>query len=133
MKIGFTGTQMGLSQKQKNKINHIFNSGSITELHHGGCIGADAEAHGAVLELDHRIKIILHPPLDTSKSFHYAKSTSDEVRPAKPYLERNKDIVDETELLVACPAQDHEVLRSGTWATIRYARKKGKEIKIYYP
>lgn len=32
-------------------------------------------------------------------------------------------MIDEIELLVACPSTAREILRSGTWATIRYARK----------
>lgn len=49
--------------------------------------------------------------------------------PIKPPLVRNHDIVDSTELLIACPKEQVEVLRSGTWATIRYARKK--EITVW--
>jgi len=41
--------------------------------------------------------------------------------------------VDETEWLWAIPGEFKEVLRSGTWSTIRYARKKGKKVLIIWP
>jgi len=54
-------------------------------------------------------------------------------RKAKPYLARNQDIVDETEVLIAVPAQKKEIVRSGTWATIRRARKAGRLIYFIFP
>ena len=55
------------------------------------------------------------------------------MREEKPYLDRNKDIVDETNILMACPNKAEEVQRSGTWSTVRYARKVGKAVLIVYP
>jgi predicted Rossmann fold nucleotide-binding protein DprA/Smf involved in DNA uptake len=40
--------------------------------------------------------------------------------------------VNETGVLVAMPDGPEE-LRSGTWATVRYARKQGKDGRIIYP
>lgn len=52
-----------------------------------------------------------------------------EERPAKPYLERNKDIANEgIDGLIAAPSGWVEELRSGTWATVRYARKLKRTI-----
>ena len=51
---------------------------------------------------------------------------SDQTLPPKDYLDRNHDIVDQTDLLIATPKENTEVLRSGTWATIRYAKKINK-------
>jgi len=51
----------------------------------------------------------------------------------RPPLVRNRDIVDATDMLIAAPATRKEVLRSGTWATIRYAKKMKKWIYIIYP
>jgi hypothetical protein len=45
---------------------------------------------------------------------------------------RNHRIVDMTRVLVACP-DGEERQHSGTWATVRYARKRGKWIIIVYP
>jgi len=52
---------------------------------------------------------------------------------ARPPLTRNHDIVDCTELLIACPKSMKEELRSGTWATVRYARKLERPVIIIYP
>jgi hypothetical protein len=51
----------------------------------------------------------------------------------KPYLARNKDIVRATEMLVAAPAQDIEQLRSGTWSTVRFARKMERAVWVILP
>lgn len=48
-------------------------------------------------------------------------------------LARNRDIVDETEILIACPGHMHEELRSGTWSTIRYAVKIQRPHIIIWP
>lgn len=85
-------------------------------LHHGDAIGADAEAHDIAIGLG--CAIVVHPPaVETQRAFKAAA----EIRAAKPYLVRNKDIVRETALLIAAPAEPVEQLRSGTWSTVRYA------------
>jgi hypothetical protein len=53
--------------------------------------------------------------------------------PEAPFLKRNKNIVDYTDLLVACPNGFEEVIRSGTWATWRYAVKQEKLWIIIWP
>lgn len=56
----------------------------------------------------------------------------DEEREEKPPLIRNKDIVNESDILIAAPNSFKELLGSGTWATVRYARKNNKKIYIIY-
>ncbi len=51
----------------------------------------------------------------------------------KPYLARNRDIVNAADVLIAGPGGMEEIMRSGTWATVRYARKKQKPVIIVYP
>jgi hypothetical protein len=51
----------------------------------------------------------------------------------KKYVERDHDIVDETDMMISFPPTNKEILRSGTWTTIRYARKKKKKLYIIYP
>lgn len=50
----------------------------------------------------------------------------------EPYLDRNHYMVDRCNLLIACP-EGIEALRSGTWATVRYARKRPRNHLIIYP
>jgi hypothetical protein len=73
---------------------------------------------------------VIHPPSDGSRRAH---CKADKTLPPLPYLQRNHAVVDDTEVLIATPAQQHETLRSGAWATVRYARKKKRKIHIIYP
>jgi hypothetical protein len=50
----------------------------------------------------------------------------------KPYLTRNRDIVQASSILVAAPKSD-EIVRSGTWSTVRYARQCDRTIYILLP
>ena len=127
MKVGFTGNRDGMTKDQITTIKRLLSIRPV-ELHHGDCIGCDAFAHTIATDL--RIPVIGHPPdLPGQRMFlHYA-----EEREKKPYLERNHDIVDETDILIACPKGAEEIVRSGTWATVRYARKVGKPILVVYP
>ncbi|KKK76317.1 hypothetical protein LCGC14_2864870 [marine sediment metagenome] len=128
MILGFTGTRDGMSRKQFGAITALLRETMPSEVHHGGCKGADSGFHVLARRLG--IRIILHPSVITK---HQVVFTADEVRPAEPYLVRNHNIVDEVEGLIACPAEKQEVLRSGTWATIRYARNKGVPVNVIFP
>jgi hypothetical protein len=130
-KYGFTGTRNGLSEEQKKLLVNILQKDieekNIIEVHHGDCVGADKEFHEICERIKSDINIIIHPPTDNKLR---AYMESKEIRKEKSYLERNKDIVNETEILLACPLTKTEELRSGTWATIRYAKKQKKKIMI---
>lgn len=47
------------------------------------------------------------------------------------YMKRNDRLVELADTLVAFPRTRQEVLRSGTWATIRRARKAGIPVELY--
>lgn len=133
MKAGFTGTQIGMSLNQVEKLKKVLTRLGVTELHHGDCIGADAQAHEVCLAAG--IDIVIHPPVDGRKRAycdiqpHTLSVVTTKVR--RPYLDRNHDIVDDTDMLIAAPKDEKtEELRSGTWATIRYAEKKFRIIAI---
>ena len=131
MKVGFTGTRLGMSRVQ----NTIFTGtllmakiGELPEFHHGDCIGADAQAHLIALKLGFIIHI--HPPSNPKQR---AFCTAHHDMTPKPYIERNHNIVDAVELMIATPDEAIEQLRSGTWATIRYAWKRNRKIIIIGP
>src|ERR1700690_2431268 len=124
MHIGFTGTQKGMTNKQFARLTRLFleldNSEPIS-IHLGDCLGSDLEC--ACLAHSLGFNPICHPPKNNSKQAFWEGYSF--TFPAKDYLERNHDIVDESKLLFACPSTfKEEVLRSGTWATIRYAKKQ---------
>jgi len=128
MKIGMTGNRNGISEKAIESFENFLKNTKIDEAHHGDCIGADKMFHD--LCYNKKIKIIIHPP-DCDKFRSFCKSEF--ILSPKSYLDRNKDIVNNTDILIAFPSSETEILRSGTWSTIRYARKNNKNILIIYP
>ena len=155
MNIGFTGTRDGMTNRQKMMFTAVLSLQFMNEkiyFHHGDCMGADEEADNIVtyqlLETPTRGQIHIHPPDKTTYQAHCHTVNSpfnrlDQSKPSnrrmvvwweeRPYLERNREIVDEIDILVAAPSSTTEELRSGTWSTVRYARKKKKTIIIIYP
>jgi hypothetical protein len=119
-----------MTESQKTSLKKLLEVMGADTLFHGDCVGADAQAHTiALLELG--IPIILYPPDNPDlRAFSSGAVTS---MPSKPYLERNHDMVDAAHSLIAAPDGFKEVLRSGTWATIRYARREGKSSYVIYP
>lgn len=121
LSIGFTGTQQGMTPAQYNAVFKILSDlkNDITKVRHGDCIGADAEFHAMAQKLN--LVIVIHPPINSSKRA-FCKGYNEEF-PKKEYLVRNRDIVDNSDILIATPHLPKEELRSGTWATVRYARR----------
>lgn len=119
MRVGFTGTQIGMSQRQQQALIAFLRHNEINEFHHGDCIGADYQAH--VVAVHFKIPVVIHPPSIETKRAWCEEVT---ILEPKPYLDRNHDIVDACDALIAAPSSDDEELRSGTWATVRYARKR---------
>ncbi len=101
----------------------------MTEAHHGDCHGADTIFHWVIEYTHPGAELHIHPPEDDKKRSFCVGHMTYEV---KPYLERNRDIVNACDVLIACPKGEKEELRSGTWATIRYARKVGKPVAILW-
>lgn len=132
MRIGFTGTRDGMTFPQAQALwrylGQVDSADGRIQFHHGDCLGADADAHSIALHYD--FSIIGHPPVESSGR---AFCEFDEVRPAQPFLKRNHEIVDETEILLVAPKTKEEQLRSGTWATYRYAVKQRRRIVLFYP
>ena len=156
MRIGFTGTQMGMTVLQKRMLYFITTpSGMIypnhkkfvdspvnaptlhgeSEFHHGDCIGADEESHHIVRIFSPHTSIFIHPPIKENKraNTYNRLAPNQYLMPLKDYLDRNKDIVDDTEILIGTPEGMEEVTRSGTWSTIRYAMKQKHPVFIIYP
>jgi hypothetical protein len=133
-RVGFTGTRRGMTGEQKIHFAWVLSAyeaeGGIQEFHHGDCVGADSEAHDIVSEVLPNARIYIHPPLD---SRYRANRQGYVVRNPLHYLDRNRNIVDASDVLIATPGEETEQLRSGTWSTVRYARKQGKRVFVIYP
>ena len=146
MKIGFTGTRAGMSARQKRGLAVLlsatslaFQHGDAVEFHHGDCVGADAQADIICRHL--MIRRVLHPG-NVEHARAHSERRADvanqpellEVREPAPPLLRNRTIVEQgLELLIAAPRERAEQLRSGTWATVRYAREEGIPVLILDP
>lgn len=133
MHIGFTGTQDGTTKEQFTSLCKLMNALTALDkdvvFHNGDCVGADEESAMYAKLLNW--KIHLHPPLSNAKRV-FLDQFSEWVEVPLNYLERNKNIVKQSQALIATP-KSKETLRSGTWSTVRYARKLGKRIYIIYP
>lgn len=114
MRVGFTGTRRGMSPHQKRQLREALNWFGLygwhhkepMELHEGEASGADREAKDVVQECRYGWDVVPHLPNGDP-------------------LARNRRIVAAVDVLIAAPETDEETLRSGTWATVRYARQKG--------
>lgn len=137
--VGFTGTQVGMTPRQ-----HLLLRAELYKLdadhraafpwfHHGLCVGADDESHGIVRAHSGAWSIWGHPPSNPAKRAEWRLSSCDRLSPEGPYLVRNHAIVDACSFLIAAPKGMEEERRSGTWATVRYARKKGVPVVILWP
>lgn len=130
--IGFTGTAASMTPEQRRTLAIVLRKYSGW-FHHGDCVGADEQAHNLVAgELSHQYRIIIHPPENPRKRA-WCKTEPGWLMIERPYLFRNKCIVQQCQRLVATPREASEQQRGGTWLTVRYARSLGKPIKIILP
>ena len=118
MIVGITGTRKGLTPKQFSAFHNLMMSNDVEEIHHGDC-------HGVDQQIDYETKHV-YPGVILKKYLP-------KIRKSKYFLRRNREIVDSCNVLWAFPKSENEELRSGTWATIRYCRKKNKPSIIIYP
>lgn len=129
--VGFTGSQHAKMTRIQaftviEMLFELFDEGA--QFHYGCCINRDDQA--ARIAKTFGYKLMGHPPRDKSK---VGSVVNDFNYPELPYLERNHRIVDDTRLLIAAPITSYEVLRSGTWATVRFAVKRKKPGFVVYP
>ncbi len=136
MKLGFTGTRDETTVEQHRSLIAWFTANVPTEFHHGCCVGADEDAAFVVAHVNAntgtKTKRVGHPPTNRSLMSSHKEMIAEEFREPLPYLVRNRVIVDETAAMLACPKGPEE-LRSGTWSTVRYARRLKRPITIIWP
>lgn len=132
--VGYSGTSRGMTDNQLNRLRDLMTEiKSRTTgphwLHHGDCVGGDAQAHRIARQLS--FYIYLHPPLVQT---HRAFCDWDQRDPAMDFLVRDDEITRWSHGgLIAAPRQATEVLRSGTWTTVRYALKRGRSVTVIAP
>lgn len=151
MILGFTGTRKGLTPAQRAQLPSVlvvqpllkssdgmFGIDPIRTLH-GGAAGADQEFHDWLMEATPWMSvpplIEIYPTEDRAQLWYSRDSRQVNwcVHPGSDPLTRNRIIATRCDALLACPAEATEQLRSGTWSTVRYARKASKPVTLLLP
>ena len=130
--LGITGTRSGMNDSQmhqfKSLMDFIKQEKAAIEFHHGDCVGVDVEAAYIVQQMGYQT--VCHPPIkEDLRAFH----KSDQILEQKSHFARNRDIVDNVDMLIVVPWQDEWHSRGGTWYTHDYAKKEGVEIYMIWP
>lgn len=136
MKLGFSGTRFGMTDLQVFHVKKLLLDLSeiaplldeVFEVHHGDCVGADAQFHHMAKSVGARV--VIHPPTDDR---HRAFCEGDEMRDPYPHLIRNDNIVRESEFMITAPPTVLEQVRGGTWSTNRKAAAAGKLWRTVLP
>lgn len=129
--VGFTGTRDSMVIEQWRQVQRIMVALFVDrtgEFHDGDCIGADDQAYNVVPK---HIRKVGHPcNLPKYRVFN----EHDHTHPISPPLVRNRVIVRSSNVMIAAPKEYEEQFKgSGTWATIRYARRAKKPLFIVWP
>lgn len=125
--MGVSGTRHHdkITISQRRAMEWLMDTGP-TRLNHGDCEGVDEMFH--LVARSRKIPIHIFPP--TIQTYRAFCQGAEKVYPPDPYLARNEAIVAGSDVLVAVPeGPEKDYPRSGTWATVRRARKAG--IPIY--
>lgn len=144
MIFGFTGTRNGMTSEQRTAVNRFLkgyihgviegvarredDTEQITGVH-GDCIGAD-------VDFDAICKTLWIPTKIRPCTFANMRANCDAEELAEPKapMARNRDIVADADIMIACPPNKERIKSgSGTWATIGFAEKANKPIYIAYP
>jgi len=129
IRLGFTGTRRGMTDEQRRACAALLERVRPEEVHHGDAIGADAEMHDLARAAG--LIVVVHPPLNPS---HRAFCTGDRTDPPRPHKARDRAVVDAADLVLGTPAApEAEGPHSGTWYTLRYAKRMGKPVVIIWP
>lgn len=134
--IGFTGTRKGMQREQWNTVSRILSilkdelipSDRVVALH-GDCVGADCDFD--IIAEGYGFERVCRPC--TFENMR-ARTGATEIEKPKPPMQRNRDIVADADVMIACPPNKTPIKSgSGTWATIGFARKAGKPLAIVFP
>lgn len=139
MELGFTGTSRGWTTKQGETVKWILKRlrkiEPIDIVHHGDCVGSDAQMHKLCTDL--RIELGIHPPINPKARAFCDANPPNTLYLPKEYLARNKDIVIlGLDGIIATPKTNVEpasLRGQGTWTTIGYARKAKRNIWLVFP
>lgn len=128
MILGITGTRQGMSDAQLEAVARFLSSVEVAELHHGDCVGVDAQIH--TMLAGSGCRIVIHPGTNDE---HRAFCKGHEERPRLTHFARNRNIVDACDVILGVSVSPHRLYHGGTWYTLDYAYKIGRRMIIVWP
>lgn len=137
MILAFTGARTGLTDTQRLSLRVVLADPAFRHgtLHNGVAVGAD---EACLLEADALGSPALHMWPASHARWRFALAVQFDwrglctVHGVRPPLVRNRLMAEAAQVLVACP-DGPERQRSGTWSTVRHARKLGRTVVIVWP
>jgi hypothetical protein len=117
MDIGFTGSREGMTRAQADQLAFVLGmlhcpAAPPPKFHYGTHEDAALLADEEAAAIAGRLGFVLVP--------HYAQRGSE--------LDRDRRQAAAVDIMLAAPRTNAEQQRSGTWATVRYARDLGKPV-----
>jgi hypothetical protein len=134
--VGFTGSRelsLPLAQSRRVIREAVQSLPKDARVVTGACIGVDAEVAYLAYGTHHVHTIV---PADRSRVDPHWRDycdTFEEMPPGTTYRDRNERIVEVSTRLIGiaqAPENDIHSRRSGTWQTIRLARKAGRSVEV---
>ena len=132
--IGFTGTRHATPAMTDHLERIIAELPADCTVVTGACIGVDALA--ATLAYQRGLRVHTIVPADRSRVDREWRGwchTFEEMPHGTTYRDRNQRIVERSTRLIAVPEAPEnapESRRSGTWMTVRIARRLGRPVQV---
>lgn len=118
-----------MTAAQKEKVKELLGVLQPTAVVHGDCVGADEDFDEICKELN--IHIMVRP---CSFAHLRAFCKSEVIAECKDPMTRNRDIVAQADVMIACPPNRERIKRgSGTWATIGFAERSKTKLYVVFP
>jgi hypothetical protein len=125
MKLGFTGSShRGWTIQQRDRVLEVLEEYRPIVVH-GACIKCDDLLDNLAYSMG-LTRVVFPSDHPTKSALTTCVARGGDIIVARdplPMLVRNRLIVHSSWRLIATPSSRHEVVRSGTWMTVRYARK----------
>jgi predicted Rossmann fold nucleotide-binding protein DprA/Smf involved in DNA uptake len=140
--IGFTGTRSGMTDPQYVEVTKQLMKLHPDTLLNGGAVGADEQlicwivANRTTLDTASSVKVEIYPASVSRERYwnrYLHQRLIETIWRVQEPLTRNRAIAEQCDRLIAAPASYREELRSGTWATVRYAKKAEKPVTVIFP
>jgi hypothetical protein len=119
-----------MTGQQKEALHDIPAQYIPNEFHHSDHVGADSDGHAIAREACPTSRVVVHPPRDVSRRGHLE---ADAQRPARGRIARNREIVGESDMLIAAPGPNEDEQASEIWSMIRFAWRHSVTVVVLNP